>query len=165
MTDPLTELHNRRGLQQLIPDLLAKLNILQLPSSWIAVDIDHFKFVNDNYGHDAGDKVLQVVALLLRQMVRDDDLVVRIGGEEFLIFLPKANIEGAQIVAERMRQCIESSVIAHKHHIIKITSSFGISSQLPNLDWNTAIANADSALYQAKHKGRNRVIISDVTQN
>lgn len=161
LTDPLTGLHNRRGLQQLIPDLLAKLNSLQLPSSWIAVDIDHFKFVNDSYGHDAGDKVLQEVALLLRQTVRDDDLVVRIGGEEFLIFLPKANIEGAQIVAERMRQCIESSVIVYKDHTIKITSSFGISSQPPNLDWNTAIMTADIALYQAKHSGRNKVVISN----
>ena len=105
--------------------------------------------------------MLQEVAFLLRQTVRDDDLVVRIGGEEFLIFLPKANIEGAQIVAERMRQCIESSVIVYKDHTIKITSSFGISSQPPNLDWNTAIVTADIALYQAKHSGRNKVVISN----
>ncbi len=165
LTDPLTELHNRRGLEHRLPGMLSNQRNQKLSASWIAVDIDHFKTVNDTFGHDAGDDVLKAVASILRQAVRDDDLAVRMGGEEFLVFLPKATTEGAQIVAERMRQRIEGSTVIHDGHAIRVTASFGIAPQTIDQVWTEAVTMADASLYLAKTQGRNRIVVAQSSES
>lgn len=164
LTDPMTELHNRRGLEHRLPTMLVNQCNQKMSASWIAVDIDHFKSVNDNFGHDAGDMVLKAVASVLRQAVRDDDLAVRMGGEEFLVFLPKATTEGAQIVAERMRQRIEALRVLHEGQPIRVTASFGIAPQTIDQLWTEAVAMADASLYLAKTQGRNRIVVAQSSE-
>lgn len=151
-TDPMTGLHNRRGLAAVLKVWQAA----QQPFAVISLDIDHFKAVNDTYGHAAGDVVIQTMAQLMRSCCRDVDVVCRSGGEEFLILLPGTDMEAACRVADRLRELVEQTVIPCIQR--PVTGSLGVAhwpSHATNAD--EVIRLADAALYQAKNEGRNRV--------
>jgi diguanylate cyclase (GGDEF)-like protein len=157
-TDSLTELLNRRYFFERAEIELSRLKRNEKQAAVLIVDIDFFKKVNDQYGHPAGDEVLKVVANILKDNVRQHDLVARFGGEEFAILLADVDIEKSCVMAERMREKIEAEVIHYKKEKIKVTASFGLSI-LPSAsqDIHVVIDSADKMLYKAKAAGRNRV--------
>jgi diguanylate cyclase (GGDEF)-like protein len=158
-TDPLTGLFNRRHLEIEAPKLIDLSTREKSSTAVIMVDIDHFKKVNDISGHEAGDAVLIHLAMILQKAVRTYDLVVRYGGEEFLLLLPLITSQGATDIAERIRKSIQDTPITFNNELITITASFGVftAEDIPNL--GNAIALADAALYKAKSSGRNRICL------
>jgi diguanylate cyclase (GGDEF)-like protein len=125
------------------------------------LDLDHFKLINDNYGHPIGDRVLQEFATRCKNSVREVDLIGRYGGEELLILLPETNRETAMQVAERLRSSIEEAPIKVSNGEIDLTVSIGVAAKDEfTTDLETLIARADQAMYIAKHKGRNCVAMS-----
>ncbi|OGG52911.1 hypothetical protein A2851_04455 [Candidatus Kaiserbacteria bacterium RIFCSPHIGHO2_01_FULL_53_29] len=161
--DPLTGLLNRRGFETHISVLMAQPPEGQRGEksqriALIACDIDHFKEINDRYGHDAGDHVLQEIAPLLRSAVRDTDCVARMGGEEFVLVLPGATEKKAVEIAERLRQTIEEQPVAlGNESSVRVTVSFGVAYTDLREEFPQIIKQADEALYQAKESGRNKV--------
>jgi len=159
-TDPMTELYNRRAFFD-ISDLEvsgAKSNEDEL--TCLVIDIDHFKKVNDTYGHDVGDTVITAVSKLMVLNTRTKDHIGRIGGEEFAVLMPKTNAEAAYQIADRLRENISKHTIAiDNHDSIKITVSIGLStlSNDGSETIHTLLKRADTALYKAKHNGRNQV--------
>ncbi|MRW86669.1 diguanylate cyclase [Pseudoduganella sp. FT26W] len=161
--DPLTGCYNRRHLhEQLLETEISRAQRYRLSLTVIMSDLDHFKAVNDTYGHYGGDAVLQRFAALLQSMTRDSiDSVVRYGGEEFLLILPETDLAGGELLAERLRQTLAATPVAHQGQQITVTASFGVAS----VDFATSthaahlnmIAAADDLLYAAKNSGRNRV--------
>ncbi|MEB0039269.1 sensor domain-containing diguanylate cyclase [Pseudomonas sp. MH10] len=151
-TDALTGLYNRRVLDSSLERLKAE----QIPFAAVAVDIDHFKRVNDNFGHGIGDQVLKRLGELMRINTRDDDVLCRIGGEEFLILLPNSSPEVALRVSERLRQQVELTLFKTAGHI---TISLGVA-HWPHTssDINEVLKQADTMLYTAKQSGRNKVV-------
>jgi len=165
LTDPLTRLCNRRGLEQRLAATLHRpATLLGRPAgtpatiSWIMADVDHFKWVNDSCGHDGGDLVLKAVAAALQATARDGDIVARVGGEEFVLVLPDATTAEAGRVAERLRAMIERLAIEVGSRQVRVTASFGVAGQGPQETWSVTMERADAALYRAKHEGRNRVV-------
>lgn len=158
-TDPLTGAKNRHFFYEMAPKLaaLAKRNAQEL--SVVVCDIDHFKNVNDKFGHVAGDKALKAFSRFIEQSMRAEDTLIRLGGEEFLILSPNCCIRQAQQLAERLREDVSQRVIKYNDAEFSITASFGVV-ELPKgtLDIFQTIKEADHALYQAKSQGRNRVI-------
>ena len=156
-SDPLTGLLNRRGLDAQFAFALALAQRSGRPLSLVSVDVDHFKRINDTYGHAQGDQVLQHLAQTLQQRVRSSDLVARLGGEEFVALLPDTDIASAHAVAEELRM----AVAAQQHPVVgSIRISIGISMLRPGEDTPTALLErADAALYEAKRQGRNRVCV------
>ncbi|KGD86864.1 diguanylate cyclase [Achromobacter sp. RTa] len=152
ITDPLTSLHNRRGLQAAVERMQAAGS----PFAVVALDIDHFKQINDTYGHTVGDEVIRGVAQLMRDCSRPSDVLCRNGGEEFLILLPAAGMKEAANMAERLRKSLEEHRL---HGTAGITLSAGVA-QWPSAgpDVGAAFRAADEALYAAKQQGRNRVV-------
>jgi len=124
----------------------------------VLADIDHFKSINDQHGHAAGDAVLTAVSQALRQTVREQDSVARWGGEEFLILMPQATMEAASAVAERLRASVAAVEVPIEGQRIQVTMTFGVSTWRPNEMVDTAIIRADVALYQGKQAGRNQVV-------
>jgi diguanylate cyclase (GGDEF)-like protein len=161
-TDPLTGLHNRRSFEELARREFALAARNGSPMSLLLFDIDHFKHVNDSYGHDVGDKVLQSVAKLAKQELRGHDVLARFGGEEFIALLPSLTQDDAYLVAERLRACLAQCRIAVDDSTeISITISVGLSRHtLGPGDLGVMIKAADKALYQAKKQGRNRVCVA-----
>ena len=157
MEDPLTGLRNRRGLHAHYERRIATLRIFE-KASIVMCDIDHFKRVNDTYGHNAGDEVLKFVADLLQNSIRIDDGAFRWGGEEFILLLPHKSTAEAVVLAERLRGLIEESVINFEGTDIKITMSFGVSEINPELTTEENVEAVDAKLYYAKEHGRNRVV-------
>lgn len=158
--DPLTDCYNRRfGLTRLREEYMRAMRS-ELPLGLIMFDIDHFKLVNDTYGHLIGDRVLANVASEAKRLLREGDILVRYGGEEFLCILPGASREGAAEVCERIRQAVESMVVHDRDQAIRCTVSLGFASfpTTPADDETALIQAADEALYQAKNEGRNRSI-------
>ncbi|EXU74831.1 sensor domain-containing diguanylate cyclase [Erwinia mallotivora] len=153
-TDPLTGLLNRRGLNAVLEYFLAT----RQPFAVLALDIDHFKRVNDTWGHDVGDQVIQSVALQLERSSRQTDVVSRNGGEEFIMILPGAERDIALSIAERVRKKIELEKLPSVGHIsISIGVAFWSADEMP---FERVFKLADDALYQAKNAGRNRVIVN-----
>ncbi len=159
LMDPLTGLHNRRGLFELGNIEFSRSDRVGSPFSGIMIDIDHFKEINDTYGHDVGDKVLQELAKRCKKCVREIDLIGRHGGEEFVILLPETDLDASLAVGERLRSVISHSPICIGETIeLNVTASIGVARKdenTPNLE--ILITRADQAMYIAKHKGRNRV--------
>ena len=156
-TDQLTGLPNRRALFDVVGAILKsteKLSVLML-------DIDHFKVVNDTYGHDAGDEVLRVLAKVGMAVCRKMDVFARWGGEEFVVALPGAEVEQARVIADKLRTKYETQDFAHTWHsgqAIPFTVSIGVTERRPNEhDFEAIVKRADEALYKAKETGRNRV--------
>ncbi|NRP73379.1 Response regulator PleD [Ensifer psoraleae] len=161
ITDDLTGLHNRRYLDNHLKLLMDRAAARGRPLSICITDIDRFKYVNDTYGHDAGDEVLREFANRVRATVRGADLACRFGGEEFVIVMPDTTPEMAAIVAERLRLAVESRAfpISRADTLHSVTASLGISSLRADGDTPEALLKrADTALYQAKNNGRNRVV-------
>ncbi|MDB5044778.1 MAG: hypothetical protein JWQ08_828 [Deinococcus sp.] len=155
-TDPLTGLPNRRALYPAVEALLAAM-AQGTSGSVILLDLDHFKRINDTYGHNIGDDVLMDTALLLRSALRDGDTVGRWGGEEFLITLPETDALGATIVAERLRRLMSSTP---QPLAGQVTASLGVATCESGDDLRVLTARADAAMYEAKQLGRNRVVVA-----
>lgn len=168
-TDPLTGLLNRRGFQEMANKLWQNLERNQRNVSIILLDIDHFKQINDTYGHIKGDEVLVKLAECIQHTIRKGDVSARWGGEEFILLLPETDQQEALIQTERLRQAIEALSIEHKKSTLQITSSFGVSGTTKQAssqysgprghryDFEQMISRADDALYTAKNSGRNQV--------
>lgn len=157
ITDALTGIYNRRGLFDMGEFEFARARRLNRPFSAAMIDVDHFKRVNDNYGHSIGDQVLGTIAKRCRSVSRKMDLVGRYGGEEFLILMPESNQDAAQIVAERLRYALNVRPISTTAGPIRITISAGVAETNETDTLQTLIERADDALYAAKSQGRNRV--------
>ncbi len=157
-TDALTGLYNRRQFEAMSSMALANCIRQKRPYCVMMLDIDHFKHVNDTYGHDKGDLVLQKIADVLRQTHRASDVIARYGGEEFIFFLTNTDIEGAKIAAERVRSAVEKTVIMADDKQIPVTISLGISAT-QNGDIYAMTKEADIALYHSKEGGRNRYTV------
>ncbi|WP_028534088.1 sensor domain-containing diguanylate cyclase [Paludibacterium yongneupense] len=160
ITDPLTGLYNRRHFIDMVERTLAVAQREGQPLTLLYLDIDYFKHVNDNYGHVAGDVTLQVLAGVMRGGLRPGDDLARIGGEEFAILLPDAGIHQAQAVAERVRSEVEAKVVATGEGDVSVTISIGGAVASACDTPTSLLKRADSALYQAKQQGRNRVVFS-----
>ncbi|MBE9516843.1 MAG: GGDEF domain-containing protein [Proteobacteria bacterium] len=157
-TDPLTGLHNRRYLESASTLEFRRAKRYKHDLSLLVLDIDHFKVVNDEYGHLAGDEVLKSVARHLGMCLRDTDIVCRFGGEEFVVLLPETNEEDALVIAENMRAEVEFMQIVYEGSRIPITISIGVSSLMEDTaDYDTLFKEADTAVYASKQAGRNRV--------
>ncbi len=155
ITDPLTQTYNRNYLR----DLLNHIDITNYQI--IMLDIDHFKQINDNYGHKAGDYILAMTAQLMQKEIRENDILIRFGGEEFLIFIKKSSADThlAYNIAQRVRKTIDSHLFNYENKEISITVSLGITCQPEHFkSASLAIKNADEMLYIAKREGRNKVV-------
>jgi len=159
LTDPMTGLNNRRFLEEYVETLVASVQRKRSHAAILMLDLDYFKMVNDTYGHDAGDAVLKALSTVLKQSVRASDLVIRYGGEEFLIILIDTVGEAAERVADNIRVAVENLKVQVAGIILQKTISIGISDFPTDSEtfWQ-AVKFADVALYQAKERGRNRVI-------
>jgi diguanylate cyclase (GGDEF)-like protein len=159
--DPLTKVFNRRALEEIVNLEHSRSMRNQAPLSVIMLDIDHFKELNDSYGHNAGDKVLVEVAELLTRSTRGHDSIARFGGEEFIVLLPETNINQARLIAEKLRMKISSqSFNFTRGSDLAITASFGVTvCELDKESWLSVVERADEALYKAKANGRNRVVV------
>ncbi|HEY4758975.1 MAG TPA: GGDEF domain-containing protein [Thermoguttaceae bacterium] len=155
-SDPLTNVKNRRGLDDVLQTQFALMNRYDTPFSLVIFDIDHFKDVNDVQGHLQGDRALQDIARLLDEQVRETDIVARYGGDEFIVVMPHTDLDGARVLSERLRSNIQENM--------SITVSGGVASAMQEDTQDTLIARADSALYHAKTSGRNCVSLHDGTQ-
>lgn len=159
-TDFLTQVFNRAAFDRRLMEEFARYKRYGQVFSLVLFDIDHFKNVNDTYGHLAGDRVLKAVALLINEEKRVADFLARFGGEEFGLILPGIDKEAARTVAEKFRKRIESTTFKFENHNINITVSGGVaeaegSDELPS----DVVKRADEALYEAKSEGRNRVVV------
>jgi diguanylate cyclase (GGDEF)-like protein len=159
--DYLTGINNRRNFYTLATKVISYAQRHQHGVVIAMCDIDHFKRVNDLYGHDAGDHVLQEVSKILANAFRDVDIIGRIGGEEFAVCLPETTIEEAQIACERVRVNVEHSdfITPNSNQHIAITISIGITLDEKNLSLSELLTQADQALYQAKNTGRNKIVV------
>jgi len=158
-TDTLTGAANRRSFFELAEQDFKRVQRYENSVAFLVLDIDHFKVVNDNYGHQGGDEVLKAFVRACKNELREADVFGRIGGEEFAILLPETDQQSARLVAERIRQKIERLVIAFEEHAIKITVSIGVATiAITDKSFDQVFQRADTALYQAKNSGRNRVI-------
>ena len=159
--DGLTGLSNRQGLALLEPGL-RRLTALDPPCAVLMIDIDHFKRINDEHGHAAGDRVLCAVACVLRDAVRAGDAVARWGGEEFVICLPRVPLATARQLAENLVARVAAApLVVNEHMRLTLTLSVGAASLQPGETLDAAIARADTALYEAKRGGRNRVVLAE----
>lgn len=161
LTDPLTQTHNRRALMERLTSELERARRYALHLSVLMVDLDHFKAINDSYGHVVGDEVLRGVSRVLQREARAVDIVARFGGEEFVVVLPETGEEGAVALAERIRARVEETppVTGGEYGWLRVTVSIGVAT-VPSTRVNSPeelIAVADEALYRAKAQGRNRV--------
>src|SRR5581483_5703984 len=156
--DSLTGCFNRAYALDVIDTELRRARRSQMPVSLIMFDLDHFKDINDRYGHLCGDAVLAAIGARMRDVLRGSDLKCRYGGEEFLVLLPETPLEGAKRVADTLRRELADMTIAWKDETIRVTASFGVTVALPSeIDTHALIARADAALYRAKDQGRNCV--------
>ncbi len=158
--DPLTNTLNARAYYQICEKMLESARLTGASQSVLFIDLDHFKNINDDYSHQTGDEVLRAVAGCLRRHLRRTDVLGRIGGEEFSVFLPSTGKEGALAVAETLRKAVENlKPTLSEGYTLQVTTSIGVATTQG--DWNESMAliqrRADAAMYQAKKKGRNRV--------
>jgi diguanylate cyclase (GGDEF)-like protein len=152
-TDPLTGVSNRKALDESLANLLAMLKRYETPFALAIFDIDHFKHINDSFGHLHGDRVLKQVATLIDNCIRETDVVARFGGEEFVVLLPGTDLPGACVFSERLRVSIEK--------LARVTISGGVAVARPDDEAKTLLTRADEALYAAKADGRNTVFQHD----
>jgi diguanylate cyclase len=160
--DPLTRLPNRRVLQREGDRCSKEAGMRRIPFSIIMLDIDHFKKINDSWGHSFGDTVLARLADVIRQTVRKTDIAARYGGEEIVVLLPNTDTRAAAAVAEKIRKDIEDTTLMFEQEAVHVTVSIGIACSLePTTDFKHVLEAADKALYRAKAGGRNRVELAE----
>ena len=161
MVDPLTGVYNRRTLAGLAETAIDAARRQRRPLSLLALDVDHFKRINDEYGHDTGDEALLGLVALLREVLRSDEVLSRIGGEEFAILLRNVDDRAALAVAERVRRHIAASPLAIDGRMLTLHVSIGVATLREGIgDLGDLLRDADRALYAAKRAGRNRVVAS-----
>jgi len=160
MRDPLTGTGNRIAMDQTLQREIDMARRHMQPLSLLMLDIDHFKQINDNYGHSAGDDVLKAVATSIKDQLRNVDMVFRFGGEEFLILLSNTNREAAAMIGERLRHAAQAGEYSADGTLIGLTVSLGCSTLLPGESADSLLRRADSALYVAKREGRNRLAMA-----
>lgn len=161
-TDYLTQLPNRRAMIQILDKEAARFQRAGHPFSLVLLDIDHFKVINDTFGHDGGDEILVNIAGRMRSWMREKDVLARWGGEEFLILLSDTEVGRATEQAERLRALIEAEVFQLRQGDTRITASLGVAGYVGDQGIDSCIKNADIALYRAKAGGRNRVVTYQV---
>lgn len=159
-TDPLTQLLNRRGLDELGERLIKRLAMKKVPLSLMMIDVDHFKRFNDTHGHPAGDFVLFVVGTVIKNGIRPTDFAARYGGEEFTVLLPETPLSGALVAAERVRDAVRTVPLSRPDGpgLPSVTASLGVAQWRQGETLTELIARADQALYEAKREGRDRVV-------
>lgn len=161
-TDVLTFLPNRRKIIVDLQEEVIRSNRYNTSLSISLLDLDHFKNINDTYGHTTGDEALRSVAARLREQIRHPDTIGRYGGEEFLIVLPNSEIKAAEEQAERLCQTIRALQIEANDHLFKVTISIGVAQyKIGHENWEGFLHRADEALYQAKNLGRDRWVIAE----
>ena len=161
-TDRLTGLYNRGHWEQTLKDEYARHCRYESAASLVMFDIDHFKRVNDTYGHQAGDRVIQCVADTVREHIRDVDIAGRYGGEEFAVLLPGTPKAGGKVFAERLRKAVEAQEVLHDGQKIRCTISLGVADlSRSTADYKQLIERADQALYLSKRNGRNQVTLDE----
>ncbi|MBF0238260.1 MAG: diguanylate cyclase [SAR324 cluster bacterium] len=169
ITDPLTGIYNRRYLTDRLGQEVSSIKRNPKSLSLLMLDIDHFKHINDTYGHQCGDYVLTLFASILRKNLRQHDIVARYGGEEFVILLQNMNPLESFVIAERIRRDVESTTFIFEREQIKITTSIGLTSvqddMASDLTSDSLLKSADTALYEAKSKGRNQTIPGSLNIN
>jgi diguanylate cyclase (GGDEF)-like protein len=159
-TDRLTGLYNRGHWEESLKVAYARHQRYGNATSLVMLDIDHFKRVNDTYGHQAGDKVIEEVSRLIREHVRETDVAGRYGGEEFGVVLSDTDKTDARVFAERLRKAVEGLEVLHNGQSIRFTISLGVADlSQPSINYADLIAWADHALYASKKAGRNRVTV------
>ncbi len=159
-TDGLTGLFNRKHWEEALNSEFRRFVRYNHPCTLLMFDIDHFKRVNDTYGHPAGDEVIRQTASVLKQSIREIDIAGRYGGEEFGVILIDTDAEGAFVVAERIRAAMEKNTIYHESHVINYTISIGIAELDAAMTEPTMwVDSADRGLYRAKRAGRNRSVV------
>lgn len=163
--DPLTNTWNRAAMDETLAREVELSKRHNQPMSILMLDIDHFKAVNDRYGHSAGDIILQETAKIINHASRQTDLLFRYGGEEFLLVLNKTDHNGATIIAERIRQALEAHAVKCGESEITVTSSIGVASCRSTDSTEDLVGRADKALYQAKIAGRNQTQSGELTGN
>ena len=159
--DSLTGLGNRRAFEEAFAEVQAGIQRHGEAAALLSLDIDHFKRTNDNFGHAAGDEVLRVVAKAMTKNVRPFDKVFRVGGEEFLVLLPRAGVAKGQEIAERLREAIASLPVSFNDKIIRVSASIGAVEIAQSSGHAQVVQAVDEALYRAKESGRNRVVVGD----
>lgn len=155
MTDQLTGLYNRHSLFDIGPKYLSDAKRHKFPVALLVIDLDHFKNVNDTYGHAVGDIVLKKIGQVLKEHCRTENFVARFGGEEFVMLLSHCDIDAAAAKAEDLRKAVEAA----KPSDLTITASIGVAQQSVDDDFAALFEKADKAVYEAKETGRNKVII------
>ncbi|RFA29153.1 hypothetical protein CAI21_10305 [Alkalilimnicola ehrlichii] len=161
-TDPLTGLYNRRRYEELFEQAMAVARATGQPLAVCIIDLDHFKYINDTYGHAAGDLALSHIATVCRRELRESDIVGRLGGEEFLVVLPATSAEDAATVLNRLRTKIEADIIEAAEQSFQLTATFGVTELQPgDKALSDLLVRADKALYRGKHRGRNQVFAYD----
>ena len=170
ITDPLTGIYNRRYLERRLADEIARANRYGMPLSVLLTDIDHFKRVNDIYGHQVGDLVLEGMAQLIVNTLRTTDIVARYGGEEIMVIAPSTPVKTAIDLAERLRKVVENATFEVPVELDRDISALGVTVSIGvacfsqhTKDMQDLIQNADKALYRAKSEGRNRVVTGNTT--
>jgi diguanylate cyclase (GGDEF)-like protein len=158
-TDELSGLKNRRAFFEEAYSLFSHCKINRVPLCAVMLDMDHFKQINDSYGHQAGDQVLRQMGVLIGQCFRESDISGRLGGEEFAVLLPNTSIDLASAIAEQLTRSISGLMTGPVH---RITASLGVAAmQADDPDLHSLLNNADKALYRAKARGRNQVAVSE----
>ncbi len=157
-TDPLTQTRNRSAFNDTVRREMRLAHRNGNHLSVVFIDIDHFKRINDDYGHQCGDLALTSIAKWINESIRSSDIVFRYGGEEFVVLLSETDLKGAELLAERIRENIENHVFAYGMETIRLTASLGASSLIGDDTLDAFINRADQAMYQAKQTGRNRVV-------
>lgn len=168
LNDALTGINNRRFFEQRLPEEISRCKRMQTPLSCLFVDVDHFKYFNDTYGHATGDLILKQVAGIIRKELRATDVVGRYGGEEFAVLLPNTDHRRALDVAERIRKCIEKHHCKYEEYLLQVTVSIGIADFHKLVDdtktleeiGRALVVAADKALYKAKQAGRNCIAVN-----
>jgi len=158
VTDSLTGLLNRRHFMALSSREETRSRRHDLVFSVLMLDIDHFKRINDTYGHPIGDLAIKALAAVCNKALRPHDILARFGGEEFVLTLPQTDREGALVVAERIRQAVEQNEVATEQGPVRFTVSIGVSTYRRGKAFDQVMETADQALYRAKEGGRNRVV-------
>jgi len=161
LEDSLTGAQNRRGMDSILNREVARAKRNQNRLAVAMIDIDHFKQVNDTYGHDAGDRLLAHVSMIARSVLREADALVRYGGEEFLLILPDADMKGAEFVLDRLRIVIARSPLMYNQKKIEVTFSGGLAQLKEGENGHSLVLRADRALYDAKRAGRNCIRLAD----
>ncbi len=160
LLDGLTGIHNRRAYEQRIKEEFARYRRYGMTYSLVLLDVDHFKKLNDQYGHRAGDKCLKEIIKRVKSCTRSTDFIARYGGEEFVIVLTGTNKAGAYVVAEKVRRVIEKTRFSFQNNTLPVTISLGVSEISPaDKDVDAIFSRADTAMYRAKSEGRNRVCV------